>query len=81
VNLFQGAGHIVKSVGNLALIGATSLCIFPILQKFPTQPTIVKIVDHWQLPTASEVHLIIKQTKLGRDQFSGAYHPIILRPK
>jgi len=55
---------IVKSVGNLALIGVASLCIFPILQKFPTQPTIVKIVNHWQLPTASEAHLIIKTNKI-----------------
>ncbi len=55
---------IVKSVGNLALIGVASLCIFPILQKFPTQPTIVKIMDHWQLPTASEAHLIIKTNKI-----------------
>jgi len=55
---------IVKSAGNLALIGVTSLCIFPILQKFPTQPTIFKIVDSWQLPTASESHLIIKTNKI-----------------
>ena len=55
---------IVKSVGNLALIGLTSLCIFPILQKFPMQPTIVKIVNGWPLPTASEAHLIIKTNKI-----------------
>ena len=55
---------IVKSVGNLALIGVTSLCIFPILQKFPTQPTIVKIADQWQLPTTSEAHLIINTNKI-----------------
>ena len=55
---------VVKLAGNLVLIGVTSLCIFPILQKFPTQPTIVKIVDKWQLPTASEAHLIIKTNKI-----------------
>ena len=55
---------IVRSAGNLALIGVMSLCIFPILQKFPTQPTIVKIVDRWQLPTVSEAHLIIKTNKI-----------------
>lgn len=55
---------IAKSAGNLALIGVASLCIFPILQKFPTQPTIVEIVDRWQLPTASEAHLIIKTNKI-----------------
>ena len=55
---------VVKLAGNLVLIGVTNLCIFPILQKFPTQPTIVKIVDKWQLPTASEAHLIIKTNKI-----------------